>query len=259
MAFQQASWGGLILALFLIIACHHHLKARSALPTRFNRQRREVYFVPEDGKAPIVVPWESVAAWVTQAQGVTQYGMQRQYGLGIGFYDHATRQPHHLEMPMPGLPLALGLWEAIRGYMEYEVNSLQEIQDPQGLQRPGDPPHEGVHTFYNARDRLHRRYRDGEIGLFRVTMWYLWHVIDLWTIPHHVTEWEIRAIQKAGLKALPEVMQAWSQPLPENEWARPSEELKRLSAEVDALYQRRPPGEITEIFAEVYKKEKLTA
>lgn len=245
----------LILILALFIKAHYHFKFREAVPTRFHRQRREVAFAPGGGKPPIIVPWESVAAWVTQAQGMTQYGVQRQYGLGIGFIEPETGQQHFLELSKPGMPLALGLWEAVRAYMEYEVNTREEIQDPHGLQSPGDPPYEGVHTFHNARRRLHRRYREGEIGLFKVTMWYLWHILDLWTIPFHLAEWEISAIQKAGQKTLPASLDEWSQPLPEAQWAKPSEELMRLSKEVRQRHAQQPNRPITAIFAEVYGEE----
>ncbi|MGP9767979.1 hypothetical protein ACT3UM_19870 [Halomonas sp. AOP13-D3-9] len=100
--------------------------------------------------------------------------------------------------------------------MEYVVNTREELQDPHGLHRPGDPPYEGVHNFHNARRRLHRRYREGDIGLFKVTMWYLWHIIDLWTIPFHRAKWEIRAIQRAGQKTLLASLDEWSNPFPRN-------------------------------------------
>lgn len=259
--FSMGAWGGgLTLALTLFIKAHYHFKFREAVPTRFHRQRREVAFAPGNGKPPIIVPWESVAAWVTQAQGVTQYGVQRQYGLGIGFIEPETGQQHFIELSQPGMPLALGLWEAVRAYMEYEFNTREEIQDPLGLHRPGDPPYEGVHTFHNARRRLHRRYREGEIGLFKVTLWYLWHIIDLWTIPFHLAEWEIRTIQKAERQSLPVSLDEWSQPLPEAQWAKPSEELIRLSKEVKQRHAQQPNRPITAIFAEVYAEEtSLTA
>ena len=254
--FEMGAWGGgLTLALALFIKANYHFKFREAVPTRFHRQRREVAFAPGGGKPPIIVPWENVAAWVTQAQGVTQYGVQRQYGLGIGFIEPDTGQQHFIELSQPGMPLALGLWEAVRAYMEYEVNTREEIQDPHGLYRPGDPPYEGVHTFHNARRRLHRRYREGEIGLFAATMWYLWHIIDLWTIPFHLAEWEISVIQKAGQKTLPASLDEWSQPLPEAQWAKPSEELTRLSKEVRQRHAQQPNRPITAIFAEVYGEE----
>jgi hypothetical protein len=63
-----------------------------------------------------------------------------------------------------GMPLAIAHWEAVRAYMEYEVHDLKSIQDPMDLQGPNDPPHEGMHTFRNARARLHRRIREKEVG-----------------------------------------------------------------------------------------------
>ncbi|MEN1599827.1 hypothetical protein AAIG97_33315, partial [Pseudomonas aeruginosa] len=106
---------------------------KKIIPTRFNRQRREVCFVPESHSAPIFVPWESLSAWVIQAQGATQYGIQRQYGMGVGFHHAASGEDFSLEFPCAGLPLAIANWEAVRAYMEHEVHSLKEIQDPLDL------------------------------------------------------------------------------------------------------------------------------
>ncbi len=251
--------GGLSLALALFIKARYHFKFRTDIPTRFHRQRREVAFAPGGGKPPIIVPWESVAAWVTQAQGVTQYGVQRQYGLGLGFIDPETGQQHFLELRQSGMPLALGLWESVRAYMEYEVHTREDIQDPQGLHQAGDPPYEGVHTFHHARRRLHRRHREGEIGLFKVTLWYLWHILDLWTIPFYLAEWEIRVIQKAGRKTLPASLDEWSQPLPKEQWAQSSEELVRLSAEVRRIRERDPQRPVEEIFTEAYRRQGIEA
>lgn len=153
------------------------LKLESIIPTRFNRQRREVCFVSEGQKEPIFVPWEELVAWVTGAQGATEYGVQRQYGLGIGFYHPETGEKYTLEFETPGLPLAISSWEAIRAYMEYDVHTLKEIQDPLDLQGPDDPPWEGVHVFRNARKRLHDEYREGTRGVFYLVGWYLYHLI----------------------------------------------------------------------------------
>jgi hypothetical protein len=77
--------------------------------------------------------------------------------------------------------------------------------------------------------------------------------MTLWTIPNHLTEWEIRRLQQLAPQALPEVMRQWSAPLPKEQWAKPSEELLRLSAQVRALHKRQPRRSITEIFAEVQR------
>ncbi|UFQ02968.1 hypothetical protein KJY40_19380 [Pseudomonas fitomaticsae] len=241
----------LILLIGLAVWHHNHKKRASIIPTRFNRQRREVCFMPEGATEPVFVPWESLSAWIIEAQGATQYGIHRQYGMGIGFYEGETLTS--LEFQCAGLPIAISHWEAIRGYMEYEIHDLKSIQDLQDLQGPGDPPHEGLHTFRNARARMHQQIRDGSRTRLSGFFWYLYHVMTLWTIPNRLVEWEVCRLERIGKQALPEVMRQWSEPLPEDQWAKPSEELLRLSEQVRQLQTRQPRRPITEIFAEVQR------
>ncbi|WP_323162414.1 hypothetical protein [Pseudomonas glycinae] len=243
--------GCLMLLIGLGVWHHNHKKRASIIPTRFNRQRREVCFMPEGATEPVFVPWESLSAWIIEAQGATQYGIHRQYGMGIGFYHGETLTS--LEFQCAGLPLAISHWEAIRGYMEYEIHDLKSIQDLQDLQGPEDPPHEGLHTFRNARARMHQQIRDGSRTRLSGFFWYLYHVMTLWTIPNHLVEWEVRRLERVGKQALPEAMRQWSEPLPKEQWAKPSEELLRLSEQVRQLQKRQPHRPITEIFAEVQR------
>jgi hypothetical protein len=241
--------GCLMLLIGLGVWHHNDKKRASIIPTRFNRQRREVCFMPKDATEPVFVPWESLSAWVIEAQGATQYGIHRQYGMGIGFYQGETLTS--VEFPCAGLPLAISHWEAIRGYMEYEVNDLKSIQDLQDLQGPDDPPHEGLHTFRNARARMHQQICEGSRTRLSGFFWYLYHVMTLWTIPNHLVEWEVRRLERIGKQALPDAMREWSEPLPEDQWAKPSEELLRLSEQVRQMQKRQPHQPIIEIFAEV--------
>ncbi|MGN8144193.1 hypothetical protein ACTJK3_25230, partial [Pseudomonas sp. 22105] len=243
--------GCLMLLIGLGVWHHNHKKRASIIPTRFNRQRREVCFMPEGATEPVFVPWESLSAWIIEAQGATQYGIHRQYGMGIGFYHGETLTS--LEFQCAGLPLAISHWEAIRGYMEYEIHDLKSIQDLQDLQGPDDPPHEGLHTFRNARARMHQQIRDGSRSRLSGFFWYLYHVMTLWTIPNRLVEWEVRRLGRIGKQALPEAMRQWSEPLPKEQWAKPSEELLRLSEQVRQLQKRQPHRPITEIFAEVQR------
>ena len=254
--FYAASELGLFSTFFslligLAVWHHNHKKRLQIFPTRFNRQRREVCFMPENATEPVFVPWESLSAWVIEAQGATQYGIQRQYGMGIGFQHGETLTS--VEFPCFGLPIAISHWEAIRGYMEYEIHDLKTIQDPQDLQGPDDPPHEGLHTFHNARARMHQQIRDGSRNRVSGFFWYLYHVMTLWTIPNRLTEWEVRRLQTLGPQAMPDVMRRWSEPLPKDQWAKPSDELRRMSEQVRALHKRQPRRAITEIFAEVQR------
>ncbi|MEB0043583.1 MULTISPECIES: hypothetical protein [unclassified Pseudomonas] len=234
----------------LLIWFYVHNKYEEIIPTRFNRQRREVCFMPEDYEKPVFVPWESLSAWVIEAQGATPHGVQRQYGMGFGFfYDDRVVS---MEFGCPALPIAISNWEAIRAYMEYEVHTLKEITDPLDLQGPDDPPHEGMHTFRNARARLHQQIRDQQRGWVYGFFWYLYHVMTFWTLPFWLCEWENGRVKRMARNALPDAMREWSEPLPKNQWAKPSSELLRLSAQVNALHKRNPRRSITGIFAEVY-------
>jgi hypothetical protein len=253
-AHEPIIWMSLLcLGVGLAVWLNAHSKYTEVIPTRFNRQRREVCFMPTGAQAPLFVPWESLSAWVVQAQGATQYGVTRQYGMGMGF--HHEGELVRIEFMCAGMQLALAHWEAVRAYMEYEVHDLKSIQDPMDLQGPDDPPHEGMHTFRNARARLHRRIREKEVGWVHGFFWYLYHVMTLWTLPNRIVEWEVRRIARVGRKKLPEAMQAWSESIPEDQWAKPSDELLRLSRHVRELKQRKPLRLITDIFAEVYRFE----
>ena len=65
---------GLLIAL---LPRFSYFKLQGVVPTRFNRQRREVCLVPSDSDDPVFVLWEDIQAWDIQAQGATQYGVQR--------------------------------------------------------------------------------------------------------------------------------------------------------------------------------------
>ncbi|WP_426142378.1 hypothetical protein [Pseudomonas sp. DWP3-1-2] len=251
---ELGAWGAaLAFGLYLFITFNHLDKYNEVIPTRFNRQRREVCFVPRGHTEPIFVPWESLSAWVVQARSVTQYGMDIRYAMGVGFYHPPHDEHYSLEFFCSGFDLAVCNWEAIRAYMEYEVHSLKEIQDPLDLQNPGDPPHEGLHTFYNARERMRRRRRDREVGFFYPFWWYLYHVLTLWTLPNHLTEWEIRRIKSISRAVVPEAMQRWSAPLPPGQWAQPSADLQRLSEAVKTLRKQNPDQNIAARFVEAQR------
>jgi hypothetical protein len=256
--YELVFWMSLLcLGVCLRVWLKAHKKYTTVIPTRFNRQRREVCFMPTGAQVPLFVPWESLSAWVVQAQGATQYGVTRQYGMGMGF--HHQGELVSVEFMCGGMQLAIAHWEAVRAYMEYEIHDLKTIQDLMDLQGPDDPPHEGLHTFRNARARLHRRIREKEVGWGYGFFWYLYHVMTFWTVPNRLVEWEVKRIARVGRKKLPKAMQAWSESIPEDQWAKPSDELIRLGKQVKALKQRRPLRLITDIFAEVYRDENTAA
>ena len=240
------------MCLYVWLKAHKHFT--EVIPTRFNRQRREVCFTLAGDNEPLFVPWESLCAWVIQSHSATQYGATRQYGMGMGF-EHEGEWVT-LEFQCAGSQLGIAHWEAVRAYMAYELDDFNAIQDPLGLQGPNDPPHEGLHTFRNARAGLHRRLREKEVGWVYAFFWYVYHVMTFWTLPNRLVEWEIKRIDKTGRRALPQAMIDWSQPVPVEQRAKPSNTLVRLSAKVRTLIKQYPRHDITEIFAHVYRAER---
>ncbi|MFY0992779.1 hypothetical protein [Halomonas sp. C05BenzN] len=232
---------------------------KRSIPVRFNRQRREVCFTLTDTQETVFVPWESLMAWVVEARGATQYGVQQQYGMGVGYAHPETGKWLKLEYMAAGLPLAISNWEALRAYMEYEVHSLHEIQDPHLPRGKDDPPWEGVHTLRNARRRMRERRAKGEVGPVFAFFWYAYHVIELWNLPGYLTEWEAKRLMKTRPQLRPAEVEEWSKPLPKEQWAKPSAELVRLSAEARRLREENPHRSIEEIFADAYRRQGVEA
>ncbi|TMU27339.1 hypothetical protein E0L35_04765 [Halomonas sp. ATBC28] len=226
---------------------------------RFHRQRREVCFVLEGTQETVIVPWESLMAWVVEARGVTQYGVQQQFGMGMGYAHPETGQWLKLEFMAMAKPLAISHWEAVRAYMEYEVNSLAEVQDPQVVRGKNDPAWEGVHTLRNARRHINQRRANGEIGWLYWSCWYAIDIIQLWNLPGYLTEWDNKRLRKTRPNLLPADMVEWSKPLPEEQWAKPSEELTRLSEEVRRIREHDPALPIEMVFTEAYRRQGLEA
>lgn len=56
--------------------------------------------------------------------------------------------------------------------------------------------------------------------------WYVRRVVVFWKMPYLIAEWAHRK----GRPTLPEAVQAWSQPLPPEQWAQPSPELQKANA-----------------------------
>ena len=188
-------------------------------PIRFNRQRREVCYVPAKGK-PLFIPWEEVIACVAVEQVITQYSATQQFSLRLGFHDTTNEQMHWVTHAHASLMLAVSEWEALRVYME---------QGPTAL--PPAPPREHeegtLEYFYLARDT----YKECH-GFISYAGWWLLQLFTGWTIPCHIAEWFER-LPKAGF---PKAVREWSKTLPTEQWAKPSEELLSQSAAIEAAF-----------------------
>ncbi|MDR9861344.1 DUF6708 domain-containing protein [Pseudomonas baetica] len=231
-------------------------KAAKTYPVRFNRQRREVCYVESKTQRVLIVPWESVVAWVSNTQGVTSYGATRQYTFGMGLEDDEQDKVQFLLLPQPSDAHALGMWTSIRNYME--DGQLVDVPNPMlkalGLIPTGDrlKPYEGLHTFDIEREdaramgsldeggdeltpEQREHYGYSKKSYWPLRRWYVWRVLSFWKMPYILAEWAHRK----GRPTLPEQVQKWSQPLPPEQWAKPSAALVKANQMVKTAMDKK--------------------
>ena len=100
------------------------------LPTRFNRQRREVCVPQKDGSYWIV-PWETVVAQAIAMDSVGRHGKTTQGMLVVGFKNpdpNAKEGERDCSMGFScgGGTTAMRLWECMRSYMEVGPEAVSD-------------------------------------------------------------------------------------------------------------------------------------
>jgi hypothetical protein len=225
-------------------------------PVRFNRQRREVCYIDDTTHRVLIVPWESVVAWVASSQGVTSYGAMRDHTFGMGLEDEEHDTVQFVLSSQPSDAHALGLWTSIRNYME--EGELVDTPSPMlaalGITLTEDElkPYEGLHTFEierldaRALGRLddggghltpeqRQRWGYSKRSRWPLRFWYIRRVFVFWKMPYLIAEWAHRK----GRPTLPERVQAWSQSLPPDQWAKPSPALQRANTLVQTAMDKK--------------------
>lgn len=225
-------------------------------PVRFNRQRREVCYVDQKTEHILTIPWEEIVAWVANTQGVTSYGATRQYTFGMGLEDDAQDKVQFLLLPQPSDAHALGMWTSIRNYMEdgQLVDAPNPMLNALGLIPTGDrlKPYEGLHTFEIERDDARWMCNMNDEGAdlsdkerehygypkrtpWPLRRWYIWRVLSFWKMPYMLAEWGHRM----GRPTLPDQVQKWSEPLPPEQWAKPSAALMKANQVVKTAMDKK--------------------
>ena len=252
---QASASSGVPVGLFLVGTYIHGMvsdvhKRAKTYPLRFNRQRREVCYVDSATHRVLIVPWESVVAWVSNSQAVTPYGATRQYCFGMGLEDEELDKVHFFNIPQFSDGHALGMWAAIRNYMEdgVLVDAPASFTEACGILPTEDElkPYEGLHTFeierldarfmgnldqdprYDLSPEIRKEYGFDSYTVWPLRWWYVRRVLSFWKMPYMFAEWGHRQ----GRAVFPEQVQQWSQPLPPEQWATPSPALQQANQQV---------------------------
>ncbi|NRD73015.1 hypothetical protein HQQ94_07130 [Shewanella sp. VB17] len=202
----------------------------SQRPIRFNRQRREVCYFPDSSDRAVICPWESLITWIASSSGTTGSNIMTTYTFGMAIEDKEKDMYWFIRQPVINVLSAQAQWEAIRDFME---------QGPQHC--PAQTEHTGRHTFDEKRTELHRKFKHGPRYWFKfsqfewsisytgVAWFYIWNVLCWWKFPYYVAEWDLQF----SMKKMPASIEAWSSTLAEDEWAKPSEELRVQTAKME--------------------------
>lgn len=231
--------------LFITVSIHSLFKKGTESPIRFNREKRQVSCITPQGNT-LIADWESVKAIAETKQQVTAYFAIEGGALTLILADRVRDEAVEIIRDYPLESLAIAEWEAIRTYMEEGLESLRQKTDKAEKQTLADAlkklspnsleyyqvlcqyyPEGSVDYFYAVKNRVKK---EGKI--INYLWWLTIHVITLWTLPCHIVQW----LDKHPRLPLSKEMLAWSKPIPQDQWAKPSAELLEQTQTMQQYY-----------------------
>ncbi|HIF9341809.1 TPA: DUF6708 domain-containing protein [Photobacterium damselae] len=197
---------------------------RRQLPLRFHRQRREVMFSRWNKKTrkieTKVVPWEEVIAFVNCNKLFLGAGVMAQSVLVIGANDETQENTSWASIALSSIsPLMVAKhWEMIRRFME-------EGSDAIGQPKP---------TTFKGLMEEYCLERDIPLEQFPAYIRFWWE-INFTRLGLLATRYRMWRCYKHPRRHAE--FEAWSQPIPESEWVKPSKELIQLNERLTKRYQ----------------------
>ncbi|KEF30951.1 hypothetical protein D777_02893 [Marinobacter nitratireducens] len=168
-----------------------------------------------------IYPWDKLVAYIETKQNIGPGLMATHTVLTL-----AIPNPDDPESALAAASINVGhetsglaQWECIREFME------------NGPEACPDPKNDETLAHYKAKCRQARK----DLSLLpwlgkKVGDWFFQRYLA-----HIITE---RRIKTLALKSLPEELKAWSAPLPQEQWAKPSEALQSLNQHLARAYER---------------------
>ena len=207
-------------------------------PVRFNRQRREVCVPNMKGGDYWLVPWETVKASVEQYNVVSQGGVMTTSSLMIGFpnpnFTGEIKLNRHGYNDNPDAERLLwfpsgnaGMWELIRVYMEEGTGSVKVNTENFSLRK------EGIIASYITyfKESVIKR------GWPKALLWDGFCGLILFNTLL------VDYINRKHLTPPPDLVgdevEAWSQPIPPEQWAKRSPELEQALQEYEVKQDKK--------------------
>lgn len=249
---EMLKWYSIIvggMALFLLIlSISSWAQKNNQVPIRFNREKRQVYCVLPSGKN-IIADWEQVQATISRKQQVTMYYAIEGAALTLGFPDLNSQETGELTMDYPMEELAIGEWEAIRVYMEEGLDVLKKkTKTAAELNKDNVKLKDLPKDSFEYYEQLSFQHPEGSVPYFYAIknkvrkegkpLNYLWwliiHLCSAWTLPCHIATW----LNKHPKIHWPQALLNWSKPIPQEQWVKPTEALKKQTQRAQSAYQK---------------------
>lgn len=221
-------------------------QATKRVPLRFNREKRQVYAVV--GKEHFIANWEAINVQIETSLLVSPQSAVRYTSLVFQIPDASTDRQATMAASYPAEALAIADWEAIRVFMEQGLDALkQQSQTPPEMDNATlkelEANPEPTADYY---EKLMNQYQEGSVkyfyavknytkytkGKFGYGLWNIGHIATAWTLPCYLAQW----LTKKNFVTRPPELNKWSKPIPQEQWAKPSEALLAQNKALQASY-----------------------
>ncbi|KMQ75401.1 hypothetical protein [Marinobacter subterrani] len=168
-------------------------------------------------------PWEQLVAYVQKQQdiGPSIFTERTLLTLAVPDPDNPETAKAAASVAVGHETVGLAQWESIRRFME------------EGPEACPDPRDYGTLAYYKESCRQARREKPMGAWLWKkMADWFFQRYLA-----HKLTEWRVNNLIP---KSLPDELHEWSQPLPEDQWAGPSEALKVETRRLESLRKKNP-------------------
>lgn len=168
-------------------------------------------------------PWEQLVAYVQKKQdiGPSIFTERTMLTLAVLDPDNPETARTATSVVVGHETAGLAQWESIRQFME------------EGPEACPDPRDYGTLAHYKESCRQARQEKTRGAWLWKkVGDWFFQRYLA-----HKLTEWRVNNLIP---KSLPEELHEWSQPIPEDQWATPSEALQAENRRIESLRKKNP-------------------
>ncbi|CAM3796434.1 hypothetical protein VA7868_04200 [Vibrio aerogenes CECT 7868] len=188
------------------------------------------------------IPWEEVAVEFHQLGAMGYLGARSMYQLSLvcPLPDEADKR-YTVSLPVYSQQEAFCLYELIRDYMEHGAKGLEHTA---AAKLQTEAPDYGRAAFK-------KELKENESN----PLWVIWHTLTLRYFAHRYLEWTLDVLPKKNIHR--EAAIQWSQPIPESEWAKPSEQLQEANRRVRELYAKGLDWESPEVQAVLREYERV--